>query len=140
MVNVLLDQGAEPEEASLAILKGSVKASIDKRLEIEEQQRRAAMEAAARRGRKTPSAVLPGDPRGQWLPYIDKVSKKTFFYNKVWQGLEVELHHLDTAEEAKLRWCTIQITRRSQWAEPADYAVNKTYVTKEATFGLGFYH
>lgn len=54
------------------------------------------------------------DGKGQWVPYKDKRGRGVFYYNKV--------------------------TRASQFDVPADYVRDRTYVMKEATFGMSFYH
>jgi hypothetical protein len=48
------------------------------------------------------------------VPYKDKRGRGIFYYNKV--------------------------SRVSQFEMPPDYVRDKTYVMKEATFGLSFYH
>lgn len=54
------------------------------------------------------------DGKGQWVPYKDKRGRGVFYYNKV--------------------------TRASQFEVPPDYVRDRTYVMKEATFGMSFYH
>jgi len=63
-------------------------------------------------------AAMPDKPQrsssGQWVPYKDKKVRGIFYYNKV--------------------------SRVSQWEQPPDYIKDRTYVMKEATFGMSFYH
>mmetsp|Transcript_11048 Transcript_11048/g.33593 ORF Transcript_11048/g.33593 Transcript_11048/m.33593 type:complete len:471 (-) Transcript_11048:1439-2851(-) len=117
MINTLLDYKANHEPEAFELMEGNVKFNIEKRLELEEKERREAAEAAAKlatAGGKLSRTLNKQNPYGQWVPYIDKISKKVFYYNKV--------------------------SRQSQWEKPADYMMDKTYICKEATYGLHFYH
>lgn len=55
-----------------------------------------------------------GKVESQWVPYKDKRGRGTFYYNKA--------------------------SRVSQWEVPKDYVRDRSYVVKEATFGMSFYH
>jgi hypothetical protein len=75
-----------------------------KRLALEQEKKE--REEFARSGRKPLSAA--------WVEYLDKKTKKPFYYNTV--------------------------TRKSTWEKPREFKVDKKRLIKEVTFGMHFYH
>lgn len=127
-VNLLLDFKVNRRPSAINLLQGDAAATISKRMLdddmkiIEELERAKKEEAAQAKKEEEESFKLQyastrtKSPWGQWVPYYDKASKnnRIFYYNL--------------------------ISRRSQWEKPSDYVYDKTYVPKDATYGMSFYH
>mmetsp|Transcript_24607 Transcript_24607/g.46233 ORF Transcript_24607/g.46233 Transcript_24607/m.46233 type:complete len:473 (+) Transcript_24607:180-1598(+) len=114
LAHMLLDFKAQRRRSAIALLEGSALYEIQKRLDDDEAEAKAAAEAQ-RKGKAGGLALGANvSSYGQWVPYLDKKKNEIFYYNKV--------------------------SRECQWEEPGDYKKNLTYVMRRATFGMHFYH
>lgn len=120
IVNVLLDWRATRRPSAFDLLKGSSKVEIEHRLEIERKEKQAEAEAAQkaqgskRGGGGNAKFKTSKSEFGEWRPYLDKRKRGIFYYNRV--------------------------SRVSQFEIPEDYVKDKTYIMKDATYGMHFYH
>lgn len=136
MVHALLDLNVVRDKEAFALMAGEPKEQLQRRIAMEEREAREAAEAQAAELKEAEERRLeqqeqreqtkaqsrgtvkvkpfPKTAYGQWVPYIDKVSGRIFYYNKV--------------------------SRVTQWEMPKDYVKDKLHVMKKATFGMHFYH
>jgi len=88
------------------------------RLETERLEKLAEFEAIklakARGGKAANSRNARPSAVGEWRPYRDKRGRGIFYYNRV--------------------------SRVSQFEVPEDYEKDRSYIMKDATFGMHFYH
>ena len=113
-VNLLLDYKAARRMSAIDLMDGTSLKKVKQRLDRELKDEEARL-AAERKGFEAQGAeVRYRNPRGQWVPYLDKQGRGVFYYNKV--------------------------SRNSQFEEPADYVVDKRHIMTQATFGMNFYH
>ncbi len=107
------------------MLTGEAQELIQKRIRKEEKEAQEEMERMEKEMKQRELEGMAVDftstagfksknPWGNWVEYIDKRSKRTFYYNPV--------------------------SRVSQFDKPKDFRLNKDWVIKEATFGMSFYH
>lgn len=112
-VNILLDLKVPQDSEALALLKGEAAEKIKTRLRKDKELRLKLEKEAEAEGAS--EAILKARRAiGQWVPYVDKLTHKMFYYNKV--------------------------TRESRWEVPPDYVQDRAHVVKSVTFGMNFYH
>ena len=123
VVDTLLTFRATRQTAAFDLLNDDLKAHVLKRLEEESDEKKRQFEANKRAkalagdGNDTKSAGRNAGENsdvGAWRPYRDKLGRGIFFYNSV--------------------------SRVSQFATPDDYEKDRSYIMKDATFGMHFYH
>ena len=118
MVHKLLDFAATRRPSAFDLLQGDPKEIILARLEKERLEKLAEFEAIklakARGGKGAGRVGAKASAVGEWRPYRDKRGRGIFYYNRV--------------------------SRVSQFEIPEDYEKDRTYIMKDATFGMHFYH
>ena len=122
-VHLLLDKKANRRPSAFNLLEGVAKDNINQRIEREDAEAQAALEAlqAEQKRLEEEGMTVKHDhgyknksPFGQWVDYIDKRDNMVFYYNKV--------------------------TRQSQKIKPKDFVKDKKRIVRETTFGHSFYH
>ena len=118
MIHKLLDFAATRRPSAFDLLEGDAKEIILDRLERERLEKIAEFEAIkAAKASGKPGANSRGAKAsavGEWRPYRDKRGRGIFYYNRV--------------------------SRVSQFEIPDDYEKDRSYIMKDATFGMHFYH
>lgn len=139
IVNALLDWRATRRPSAFDLLKGYAKGEIDRRLEIERKEKQAEAEAAikAKQGKKGQKFQQGSKSEyGEWRPYLDKRKRGIFYYNRVSRVSQFEVRasvcHARVLLAVEVRACPFQL--------PEDYVKDKTYIMKDATYGMHFYH
>jgi len=117
MIHKLLDFAATRRPSAFELLEGDAKQVILDRLEAERLEKLAEFEAiknAKASGKKGGGRGAKASAVGEWRPYRDKRGRGIFYYNRV--------------------------SRVSQFEVPEDYEKDRSYIMKDATFGMHFYH
>ncbi|KAJ1449184.1 ankyrin repeat-containing domain protein [Pelagophyceae sp. CCMP2097] len=122
VVHALLDHRATRRLEAFALLRGVAQADVQRRLDMERDEKLRDFEAAKREkerlagkdGGRARARSGNASGVGEWRPYRDKRGRGIFYYNKV--------------------------SRVSQYEIPDDYEKDRSYIMKEATFGMHFYH
>mmetsp|Transcript_25642 Transcript_25642/g.51210 ORF Transcript_25642/g.51210 Transcript_25642/m.51210 type:complete len:471 (+) Transcript_25642:186-1598(+) len=114
VIHMLLDFKAQRRKSAFFLLEGDALVEINKRLDDDEAEAKAAAEAQMKGNNKGKTLGGNISAYGQWVPYLDKTKNEIFYYNRV--------------------------SRECQWEEPKDYKKNLMHVMTRATFGMHFYH
>lgn len=119
LVNLLMDYQVQRRNSAFNLLKEDLMAAVQNRI-VEEEKK--AVEEAEKQQKEQELKERMGYAEkahrknifDAWVEYIDKKSKKPFYYNTV--------------------------TRKSTFDKPKEYKPNKKHLAKEVIYGMHFYH